>query len=112
MQVLNTQLGSYSERDKLLLEYFANQASLTIRNALLFKDVLAHMGFPTRRNKTDRALDVITKLNRPAQLEYITIMFIDMRGFTQLCNIVGSDEIENLLNAYLNLFLTEGVTKA
>jgi class 3 adenylate cyclase len=111
MQVLNTQLGSYSDRDKILLEYFANQASVAIRNAMLFKDVLAHMGFPTRRNNSDKTIDVITKLNRPAQVEYITVAFIDMRGFTQLCNIVGSPrKIQNLLNSYLNL-LTERVTK-
>jgi GAF domain-containing protein len=44
MQICNRRRGRYEGRDKVLLESFAAQAAIAIRNARLFEDLLAHMG--------------------------------------------------------------------
>ena len=111
MQVLNTNMEEYTERDRTVLEHLANQASTAIRNARLVKKLLASVGFPVRHGAPDNPLDVLAKINMPADFAFITIMFIDMRGFTELCISVGSPvKIQSLLNSYFS-FLTESVSK-
>jgi adenylate cyclase len=44
MQILNKESGKYTARDRVLIEHFACQAAVAIRNAKLFEDILMHMG--------------------------------------------------------------------
>lgn len=100
IQILNKRTGNYSGRDRALLENFANQASIAIRNAGLFKDLLAHMGLYS----TTEAVDLVHQLRKPAHAEKMTLLFADMRGFTQLCQVLSSpDRIQRLLDDFLSM---------
>lgn len=100
VQILNKRTGNYTHRDRLLLQNFAGQASVALRNARLFRDLLAHMGLYTSRE----AVDLVSQLRKPAQQERLTILFADMRGFTQLCQVLNSPErIQNLLDEFLGM---------
>lgn len=102
VQILNKRSGDYTERDRVLLEHFAAQAAVAIRNARLIEELLAHMGFYAARDETRGPTELIDELNRPAHRETITILFADMRGFTQLCQIFGSPEdTQRILNDFL-----------
>ncbi len=81
IQILNRKSGQYSERDRALLEQFAVQAAAAIGNAQTIRDLAAHMGLYAR----DSTGELLELLNRPARREEITLLFADMRGFTQLC---------------------------
>lgn len=84
VQLLNKRAGNYSARDLTLLEHFAAQAAVAIRNAQLFDDLLAHMGFYTSDREAMDPMNLLDELTRPARWENLTILFADMRGFTQL----------------------------
>ncbi len=106
IQILNKRTGNYAQRDRMLLENFSGQASVALRNARLFKDVLAHMGLYTSRDATD----LVNQLRKPAHQETLTVMFADMRGFTQLCQVLNNPAlIQNLLDEFLSM-LSEQVT--
>lgn len=85
MQVLNTQSGTYTDRDQLILEYFSDQASVAIRNARLMESILAHSGIYGQTDRTDELFTRMNVLNQPAKSETLSVLFADMRGFTQLC---------------------------
>ena len=109
MQILNKPNGNYDDHDRVLLELFASQAAVAIKNAQLFKSVLAHSGFYTRFTDTHRLVEIMRDLRRPAHLETLTILFADMRGFTQLCHSIGSPvTIQKQLNQFISM-LTEEV---
>jgi adenylate cyclase len=109
MQILNKPRNNYDDHDRVLLELFASQAAVAIKNAQLFKSVLAHSGFFTRFTGTDRLVEITRDLRRPAHLETLTILFADMRGFTQLCHSIGSPvSIQKQLNQFISM-LTEEV---
>ncbi len=81
IQILN-KATPYSDRDLALLEQFAVQAAAAIKNARRLRELAAHMGLYAR----DAGGDLLGLLNQPAHREEITIMFADMRGFTQVCS--------------------------
>ena len=84
MQVLNKVSGNYSERDRLILEYFADQASVAIRNARLMESLLAHSGLYGQSRDAEQLLKRMDELEQEAHAEMLTVLFADMRGFTQL----------------------------
>ncbi len=109
MQILNKKSGDYDKRDLVLLEYFSTLASIAIRNAQLFKELMIHMGFNSLANKKKGTLDFFAELEKPARTEMLTIMFVDMRGFTQLCQILNNpNAAQQHLNDFLK-FLTEEI---
>ncbi len=89
MQILNKRSGNYLERDLVLLEHFASIAAVAIRNAQLFKELMIHMGFNSLAHRGKGPLDFFRELKKPVCSEMITVMFVDMRGFTQLCQILN-----------------------
>ncbi len=103
MQVLNKKGVEYTERDRLLLESFAGQAAVAIRNARLYRELLAHMGLYASYDRKTKTLDVLSQLNRQAHSERLTLMFADMRGSTALCNVLNDPEKTQL---FFNQFLT------
>lgn len=109
VQILNKRSDGYTDHDRVLLEHFAAQAAVAIRNARLIEEILAHMGFYASRDEARGPTELIDELNRPAHRETITILFADMRGFTQLCQIFGSPEdTQRILNDFLAM-LAEAV---
>jgi class 3 adenylate cyclase len=102
MQILNKRHGPYSDRDVLLLENFSAQAAIAIRNARLVEDLLAHMGLYASRSAEQGPVELLEELIRPASNEWLSILFADLRGFVQLCHVVGRPE---LIQKHLNDFL-------
>ncbi|MCU1234563.1 MAG: adenylate/guanylate cyclase [Candidatus Solibacter sp.] len=80
IQILNKP-GPYTDRDLALLEQFAVQAAAAIKNSRRLRELAAHMGLYAR----DLGGDLLGLLTEPARREDISVMFADMRGFTQLC---------------------------
>ncbi|MEW8156933.1 MAG: GAF domain-containing protein, partial [Candidatus Thiodiazotropha endolucinida] len=64
MQVLNKIDGDYSERDRIILEYFADQASVAIRNARLVESLLAHSGLYGSSRQTDKLIARMNELEQ------------------------------------------------
>jgi class 3 adenylate cyclase len=108
VQLLNKRSGNYTPRDRVLLEHFASHGAVAIRNAQLFGDLLAHKGLYTSRGGGRRVQDLVAELSAPAHRERLTVMFADMRGFTQVTSVQRSPEhIERLLNQFLTLLANE-----
>jgi class 3 adenylate cyclase len=104
MQVLNKRSGAYTERDRVLLQQFATQAAIAIRNARLFQDLLAHMGFYAAPEARQGVIDLAQQFRGPMRTEVLTVLFADMRGFTQFCQRVNSPhEIQKRLDEFLSL---------
>jgi class 3 adenylate cyclase len=102
VQLLNKESGKFTARDQILLEQFANQAALGIRNARLMQDLLAHMGFYAIPEPGRSTVDLLATLRAPAHSERLTVMFADMRGFSQLHDAVRIPEkTQSLLNEYV-----------
>jgi adenylate cyclase len=105
IQLLNKRTGDFTERDRVLLESFADQAAVAIRNAGVFRDLLAHMGLYSSRG----AQELVDQLNAPAHSETLTLLFADMRGFTQLCQVlIDAEQVQSLLSSFLTT-LTERI---
>lgn len=108
MQILNKRGGDYSERDLLVLEHFASQAAVAIKNAQLFESLLAHSGIYTRLNASSEFKGLMQELHRPAYREKMTVLFADMRGYTQLCQSLASPtELQDHLNEFISMLAEE-----
>jgi class 3 adenylate cyclase len=108
MQLLNKRSGRYTERDRVLLEQFASHAAVAIRNAQLFESLLAHMGLYASREKTQGPLELLKELSKPARQEKMSVLFADMRGFTQLCEVQHNPEAtQQLLNDFLTMLANQ-----
>jgi adenylate cyclase len=108
MQILNKRSGNYDDHDCLLLEHFATQAAVAIKNAQLFESVLAHSGFYMKLADTSKVFETMRDLARPAHLEKLTVLFADMRGFTQLCQSLPSPvAIQQQLNEFISMLADE-----
>lgn len=84
----------------MLLGRFAGYAALAIRNARLFRDLLGQMGLYGAGDP----YQWLERLNRPPQPANLTILFADMRGFTQLCHVLADPgELQSLLSDFLTL---------
>jgi adenylate cyclase len=85
MQVLNKTTGDYCARDRVILEYFADHAGVAIRNAKLMESMVAHSGLYGAIRTTDQLLARMHVVNQAAHTETLSVLFADMRGFTQFC---------------------------
>ncbi len=86
LQILNKTAADggllpYDAHDCALLTHFAGLAAAAIANARLLRKLTAHMGLYSRGGSKD----LVERLNQPAARENLTLVFADMRGFTQLC---------------------------
>ena len=101
IQILNKRDADYALRDTALLEHFSVQAGAAIRTARLIRELIAHMGLYSREG-TQQLVD---RLNAPAQRERMTLLFADMRGFTQLCQSQGNPaKTQEIVNDLLTMF--------
>ncbi|MGC4083231.1 MAG: GAF domain-containing protein [Vicinamibacterales bacterium] len=102
MQILNRRDGNYTSRDVALLEHFANQAAVALRNATLVEDVLAHMGWYEAQGSGVDPLHLLSTIRRPAHNEELTVMFADMRGYNRLCLVLDRPEqVQRILDEFL-----------
>jgi len=107
IQILNKRSGNYSERDRLLLERFADQAAIAIENARLVRDLYANKGLYTGEEDD---IDPQEVLARPAWHETLSTLVADMRGFTQLCQVIGRPErSQAMLNEFLGMLADQVV---
>ena len=106
VQILNKRAGTYAPRDLALLEYCAAQAAIAIRNAQMLNDLMAHMGLYASQDEQDGPLKLWEELRRPPHKETITVMFADMRSFTQLCQQLNNPErVLSLLEEFLGMLV-------
>ena len=104
IQVLNKSEGDYSQRDLLILEYFADQASVAIRNAKLIEGILANSGLYESTYSTEKLYDRIKEINEEAKTVTLSVMFADMRGFTQLCqSLVYPELVQHRLSEFISM---------
>ena len=104
LQLLNKtdsdgKLLDYDAHDSLLIELFGRQAAIAIDNAQLVVKLLAHMGLYSRNSE-----DLALRINKRAENERLTLLFADMRGFTQLCQSLGANAIQKIVNELLTMF--------
>ncbi len=92
MQVLNKHLGNYSNRDRILLEQFANYAAVALQNATLFDELISHMGLYTSHKFNGGVTELLSLIKSPAHKEKLTVLFADMRGFRLLCQVINDPE--------------------
>ena len=86
LQILNKAAADgtalpYDSHDLALLSHFGRLAASAINNARLLRKLSAHMGLYSYGG----AQDLVERLDQPATRETLTLLFADMRGFTQLC---------------------------
>ena len=101
LQVLNKQspegdFADYDSRDLVLLSHLGGLAATAIANALRMAKMKAHMGLYSRPGSED----LEERLDRPAQREILTLLFADMRGFTQLCQsmVAEPERTQQIMN--------------
>jgi len=115
IQILNKRSGNYTERDKILLERFADQAAVALDNAHLVADLFAHMGLYTTEEGVDPVRTYADIRSKPAWHETLSVLFADMRGFTQFCQVIARPETaQESLNEFLtmlsdNVIMHQGV---
>jgi len=103
IQLLNKRSGNYNLRDRTLLERFADQAAVAIDNARLVSDLYASKGLYVGEDDPTDPRDLLT---RPAWSEVLSVLIADMRGFTQLCQVIGRPErTQALLNQFLGMLV-------
>jgi class 3 adenylate cyclase len=108
MQLLNKRSGAYTERDRILLEHFAAQAAVAIRNTNLLESLVAHMGLYGGQGRGP--VELVKELNRPVHEEEVTIMFADLRGFTRLCQeLKNPPRIQRILDELFSMLSDEVV---
>jgi class 3 adenylate cyclase len=108
MQVLNKRSGAYTPHDLRLLQQFATQAAIAIRNARLIQSLLAHMGLYASPKLRQGVVDLTQQLRAPMRTELLTVLFADMRGFTQFCQRINSpNEIQRHLDEFLSMLAKE-----
>lgn len=104
MQILNKADGreAYDDRDLELLTRFGSQATVAIRNATLFEQMLASSGLYASPAVRQDLIQTMTGAGRTAIREKFSVMFADMRGFSQLCNMVTVPaKIQGILSDYV-----------
>ena len=104
MQVLNKRSGQYTPRDQVILEHFADQASVAIRNARLLESLLAHSGLYGPTQTTDELFVRMREVHQDARTETLSVLFADMRGFTQLCqSLLNPVLVQERLSEFISM---------
>ncbi|KAJ3194269.1 hypothetical protein HK101_003114 [Irineochytrium annulatum] len=112
--------NSFSSKDLALVKAISNQTAVAIENSILIKEVeqKAKITEQLSRFLAPHVVDRMTSRGNPIQRggrELVgTIIFADIRGFTNLSEKVGPQEVVNLLNDYFErlvdiVFKYEGV---
>ena len=106
MQLINKAGGTepYDERDIELATRFGIQATIAIHNARLFEQMLATSGLYARAEVRADLIRQMTAQGRATIRERFTVLFADLRGFTQLCSMISrAERIQALLSDYITM---------
>jgi len=104
VQILNKAGGSepFVPLDLELIEHVAAQSAIAIHNAKEFERVLASSGLHALPEVRRDLVTFLTDVSRPARNERLTVLFADMRGFTQLTTNLGdAEEIQDMLSEFV-----------
>ncbi|MCA8978367.1 MAG: TIR domain-containing protein [Planctomycetes bacterium] len=104
MQMLNKGDGRdpFTVEDLELLSRFGVQASLAIRRAHLFEQLLDGSGLYARPEVRREIVERLLRDGRLAMQERIAILSIDMRGFSRLCReLVDPGRVQQVLSDYV-----------
>ncbi len=107
MQLLDKK-EKYKNEHVLLLESLASQAAISIRNASLFEDLMAHSGFYYKNSDNKTLEKIVAEFDAPAKIEELTIFFADMRGFTQLSQSLRDPAtVQSFINELVSMLADE-----
>ena len=104
MQVLNKADGqeAFDDRDLELITHFALQATLAIRNAHLFEQLISSSGLYAAPEVRKDLVQQMTESGTAAVTEKFSVLFADIRSFSRFCNeIVRARKIQALLSEYI-----------
>jgi class 3 adenylate cyclase/putative methionine-R-sulfoxide reductase with GAF domain len=104
MQVLNKADGlePFDERDLELISHFALQATLAIRNANLFEQLISSSGLYASPEVRKDLVQQMTESGTAAVTEKFSVLFADIRSFSRFCNEVGrARKIQAVLSEYI-----------
>jgi adenylate cyclase len=100
LQVLNKPV-EYDARDREILAHLSRLAATAIHRVRMMRKLTAQMGLYSRESNED----LVERLDGPATQEQLTVMFADLRGFTQLCQSQADAETtRTIINDLLTLF--------
>jgi class 3 adenylate cyclase len=95
LQLLNKENAgepqSYERPDLELTQRLASQATIALRNAILFDRMLASSGLYASPEHRRELIPLVTRDDPEPLVEQATIVFADMRGFTKLCAALNNN---------------------
>jgi class 3 adenylate cyclase len=106
LQLLNKEDASgpqpYDRPDLELTQRLASQATIALRNAILFDRMLASSGLYAAPDQRKELIPLVTGENPKPLVEQATILFADMRGFTNFCAALNNNptQIQNRLKEF------------
>ena len=109
MQLLNKAEGTepFDDRDIELATRFGTQATIAIHNARLFEQMLASSGLYAKPAVRRDLIQQMTAQGQATIRERFTVLFVDLRGFTQLCSMISrAERIQAMLSDYIAMLST------
>ena len=107
LQVLNKAAGgdgsaAYDPHDCALLTHLGGLAASAINNTSMVRKLTAQMGLYSR----NLAEDLLQRLDKPARSEHVTLLFADLRGFTQLCQTQSGEpgRTQRIMNELFTMY--------
>ena len=103
--------GAFQERDLSIVQGLADQAAMAIENTRLVEEAkgaaLSRQSFERllSPNLVEKVLSGELAVNRGGELRSVTVLFSDIRGFTQMSEDQPAPEIVKLLNEYFEVMV-------
>jgi adenylate cyclase len=103
--------GQFTELDLSVLQGVANQAAIAIENAQLVeriqKEAVMRQNFQKMfaPQLVDKIVSGDLKIEKGGTLKNVTVMFTDIRAFTQLVHKAPPQEVVKLLNEYFEILV-------
>jgi class 3 adenylate cyclase len=110
MQLLNKSKGRepFTAKDVAILMRFGVQATIAIRNAALFERLLAASGLYAAPEVRADIVERMTASGISAVREFLTVLFVDLRGSTQFAQQLGSpDRLQRMISELLGMLSTQ-----
>lgn len=103
MQLVNKS-GGFTPKDEAILVRFGIQATIAISNQAVFERLLAASGLYASPEVRADIVDRMTGSGIPATKEFLTVLFVDLRGSTQLSQSIGSPEhLQRMMSELLGM---------